>query len=223
MQLYDNVCFTDKFSGGGDIAVSITAIEKEFKEKVRADIRQRGKRQKIITNALSAFAVEDRGGEILLKIEEDQYGDALYSFVQTLLKISDVGYLSRERARSTFLEDSREFIEKNVPASRHKFDWHDTKHDPERKYIVDCHINSMPRPVPIYALTGDDKVRGTTMGLLQFERWELNFRAVGIFEDQEEVNRKVLARFSDVCEKQFSILTANFEQIHSYLEDAMRG
>ena len=48
--------------------MSITAIEKEFKEKVRADIRQRGQRQKIVTNALSAFAVEDRGGLDLIRI-----------------------------------------------------------------------------------------------------------------------------------------------------------
>lgn len=259
------------------IAMSISAIERDFKEKVCASLRlasegmeryrvftpflfedgdhlavilkkekkhwvltdeghtymhltydidekdfQRGQRQTIITNALSAFAVEDREGELLLKIKENRYGDALYSFVQALLKISDVGYLSRERVRSTFLEDFREFIEKHVPSNRRKFDWHDPKHDPEGKYAVDCHINGMVRPLVVYALTGDDKVRDATIGLLQFERWGFNFRALGIFEDQEEINRKVLARFSDVCEKQFSSLTANTERIQKYLEEAMQ-
>ncbi len=59
-----------------------------------------GTRQKIIANALSVFQVEDRDGELVLEVPDERYGDALYSFVQALLKITDVSYLSRELARS---------------------------------------------------------------------------------------------------------------------------
>src|ERR1019366_9580265 len=54
-----------------------------------------GTRQKIITNALSAFSVTDRSGELMTPIRDGQYGDALYSFIQALLKISDVLFLTR--------------------------------------------------------------------------------------------------------------------------------
>ena len=57
---------------------------------------QKGNRQKIITNALSLFKVEDRDGELMLAIRDDRYGDALYSFAQALMKITDISYLSRE-------------------------------------------------------------------------------------------------------------------------------
>ena len=60
------------------------------------DLRN-GTRQKIISNALSMFQVEDRDGELLLEVPDGRYGDALYSFVQALLKITGVSYLSRER------------------------------------------------------------------------------------------------------------------------------
>ena len=52
-------------------------------------------RQKIISNALSTFGIEDQEGELVLVVPEERYGDALYSFVQGLLKITNVSFLSR--------------------------------------------------------------------------------------------------------------------------------
>lgn len=45
----------------------------------------RGTRQKIIRNAPAAFSVDDRDGELVLPIDDERYGDALFSFVEALL------------------------------------------------------------------------------------------------------------------------------------------
>ncbi len=182
---------------------------------------QTGTRQKIITNALAAFSVTDRSGELVTLIRDGQYGDALYSFVQALLKVADVTFLTRERVRSTFLEDFREFIEERVASDRREFDWHHPQHDPEGLYSVDCRVEVPARePIFIYALQSDDKVNVATIGLHQYERWNVPHTGVGVFENQEDINRKSLARFSDVCDKQFSNLATNKERLAKYLTGA---
>ena len=79
----------------------------------------------------------------------------------------------------------------------------------------------MRRPLHVFALSSDDRVRDATISLLQFERWGLPFRSLGIFEDQEQIARKPLPRFTDVCERQFASLTSSQERLQRFLVDAM--
>ena len=179
-----------------------------------------GTRQEIVSNALSVFQVEERDGELTLDVQDENYGDALYSFVQALLRISDASCLSRERARSTFMEDFRVLLTEVTSRERRCFDWSDPERDPDRKYVVDCRINGLPRPLFVHALAGDGRTRDATIALHQFQKWGLPFRSLAIFEDQESINRKVLARFRDICEKQYSGLALNRERIERYLQES---
>jgi len=177
-----------------------------------------GNRREIIEGSLAGFSVENREGELVIPIADDKFGDALFDFVQALAKVSDVSFLSRERVRSTFLEDFRTFLKKHVPENRLAFDWTDEVRDPKRNYPVDCRINGMARPLFVYALPNEGKVKDATINLLSFEQWKLQFRSMAIFEEQESIPSRVLARFTDVCEKTFSNLEGeNKDRIVVYL------
>ena len=180
-----------------------------------------GTRQQIISKTLNEFSVNDSDGELKLPIENGNFGNALYDFIQALLRVNDVSYLSRERVKSTFMEDFRLFIEEHVPAERRKFEWHHPNFDPAGSYRVDCRINNMPRPLLVFALNNDNKTRDAIITLLKLETWKIEYRSLSVFENQEEISRNVLARFSDVCDKQYSSLITNKDRISRYLDEVI--
>lgn len=176
-----------------------------------------GTRWEIISNALSMFEVEDHNGELILGVSEARYGDALYDFVQALLKITDVSYLSRERVQSTFMEDFRALLREKVPKTRMVFDWCDPDHDFKKNYPVDCRINGKPQPLFVYALSNDDRTRDATIALHQFKEWQLSFNSLGIVKGEKATSRKVLARFRDVCDECFTDISESRKEIEQYL------
>jgi hypothetical protein len=181
------------------------------------DIMQ-GNRGEIISDLLSMYGIEDRGGEFIHVVPGEQYGDALFQMVQGLLRISDISFLSRELVRSTFREDVFAYIESLTPISgRFVRGWHDSEHDPEGKYKADGYLNTLHEPIVLFILQNDIRVKDATINLLQYEKWGLSVHSLAIFENQESINRKALARLSDVCDKMFSSYTGNKDRIGQYI------
>jgi hypothetical protein len=119
------------------------------------------------------------------------------------------------------MEDFTEFIQQFIPSDRLYINYFNEEHDPNRMYPVDFCINKMEKPVFLFGIPNNDKAKDVTVNILQYERWRLKFRPVAVFENQEEINRKVLARFSDVVDRQFSNLFSNKERIKDYIEEIM--
>lgn len=64
------------------------------------DIRD-GNRGTIVENALRLHGLVDLDGELVLEVDGERFGDALFSYVQALTTLATIGLLSRERAKIT--------------------------------------------------------------------------------------------------------------------------
>lgn len=181
----------------------------------------KGTRGEIIANTLKMFDVKDRGGELVIDVIDDDYGEALFTFVQALLRIADVSYLSRERTRRTFLDDFKKFMIETVPDERMQFNWHDPDKDKSGKYRVDYRINGMQRPLFVYDLHTDTRTRDVTIALHQFSKWGIEFEPVGVFEDVHTIGGKALGQFNDVCPSQNQF--AKFPEERGRLADFLKG
>jgi len=184
------------------------------------DLKHGGYKE-IIDNIVSAFGLDNRQGELILPVPETRFGDALFSFIQALVKLSDIKYLQRERIRSLFMEEFKGFLGEAIPQQYRQFDYAHPERDPKRVYTVDCLLKAPKRPVFIFGIINDSKCQTVTNIIYWWEKQGDHFDITAIFENQEEINRKVLARFSDVCGRQFSNLPTNRDRIKGYIGEVL--
>ena len=182
------------------------------------DLHQ-GNRGEVITNALTEFSVTNRGGDLTARSTVSEIGNRFFDFIQALSRIADVLILSRERVRSTFWEDLAKLVKSSASPGSITQDWYDRNRDPNHNYVVPFRLEAPLRPVLVYGLDSDVTVRDATICLLKFETWGLKSQSVGVYENQEALGRKIVARFSDVVGKQFSTIESNKDKIRTYLHE----
>ncbi len=182
----------------------------------------KGTRSSIIEDSLSQFNINNNQGILLKNTIEENIGNALFTYIQGIIKITDIDHLSRERTKSTFMEDLSSFLNDFIPNERVKNNHFLIDNDPQGKYPIDFFVNGMERPLFIFGILNDSKVKDVTVNILQYERWGILFKPVAIFENQETINRKDLARFSDVVDRQFSNLVSNKNRIKTFTKELMQ-
>jgi hypothetical protein len=174
-------------------------------------------RRRLMDQVLATYGVQDNDGELTLRVVGDRYGDSLFTFLQALTKISDITYLKRERVRSLFMEEFRGYLGTAVPKENLTIDYVDADLDPESRYPIDALVRAAGHEIFVFAIQNDNRCRDATITILHFENRGRRFASIGIFEDQEEITRKVLARFSDVCGKQFASMQGMRERFPAYI------
>lgn len=220
-----------QFDNGDHLSIALVNSEKgwiltdegntfmRLSESMDVNFLEKGKRSEILNQILKTYSIIDYEGELVSEIEKGQYGNSLFSFIQGLVQISDLNFLKRDTVKSTFYEDLKIYFSTKLQGYQLINDYYNERNDPEGKYKVDFFIQNGKKPFLVYGISTDDKCRDAMISLLQFEKWKIDFHSLAIFESQEKISRNVLAKFSDICEKQYSGLYSNQERIEKYLRD----
>ena len=179
-----------------------------------------GNRKSIIDRVLRVHRIQDVQGELRVPFTPERAGDALFSLIQAITQVTDVSFLSRERIRSTFAEDFRSIVDSGRKDRTVEYDYYHPVHDSARRYPVDARINGDGAlPVLAFAIGNDIQCQQATITLYRWEHWGEPFDSVGIFRDQTEINRHVLARYSDMGGRQLSSTETARERFPLVLEE----
>lgn len=177
-----------------------------------------GNRAELLDGTLRRLGVDEREGELVMRASAEWLGPSLLHFAQGLIQVADLRFLSRERVRSTFVDDFRGLLKTRFGERAH-FGYVDAQHDPNGDYTIDCLLNESPSPVAVFAVPNDDACLLATITLLKFRTWGIPLFSTAIHEAQEQRSRKAIARLSDAVDKQFSTLHGNEDDIARYLSD----
>lgn len=83
---------------------------------------------------------------------------------------------------------------------------------------MDVRIVGPRRPLFLFALNTNTRVRDATISLLEYEQWGLEYDSAGVFEDVREISDKQLTKFMDVAGTLFSNLKGNQDRLAGFLE-----
>lgn len=186
---------------------------------------EKGNRRKKIDEVLAQYQIEDKNGELILTIPEGRYGDALFTFVQAITRITDISFLERELVKDTFREDFNALVankSKEVGIRNVNFGYTHPTFDPQRKYPIDARLNGSPsQQIFVFGIGNNDQCQTATIILYQWEKWQERFQSIAIFRDQTEINKTYLARFSDVAGRQLSSLDSAKERLPRYFTELL--
>lgn len=153
------------------------------------------------------YGVTERRGELSLPVDNEMFGNAVFSFTQACLDIVELTKLPaerRNRATADFKSALRRLITTTIPRGEVEEKWYDEKTDPERVYPVDLRIRGKSRPLYLYEATTDRHCLTSAVSCLHHKLAQSNFIGVAIFDDEEAIPRIARIPLVQAVTKHFS-------------------
>jgi len=156
-----------------------------------------GTRVRIFDQIKAENSIDEDNGEFYIETSIENLGFNIFRLGQALTKISDLTFLNRVRAESTFYEDLQEQLFKIIGEEKVIKDYYLEEMDNSRDYPIDYRIEGKYAPLFLFGIPNRDKARLTTIILERLLRAKTDFESLLIFADQGSIPKQDLARLSN--------------------------
>ena len=167
-----------------------------------------GTRGDIFNSILSEFELHEEDGEFYIDTSSNNLVESIFNFGQALTKITDLTFLNRLRAESTFYQDLEERLGNIVDSERIKKNYLHPDLPNNQDYPIDYYIEGKQSPLLLFGIPGKDKARLATIILERLLRENIQFENLLVFMDQALIPKGDLARLSNVGGDMISSLDA---------------
>jgi hypothetical protein len=168
-----------------------------------------GTRGKLFDQVLANAGMREENGQLIFDTGLESLGPGILQFGQGLTRIYDLTFLNRARVASTFYEDLKERIYGLVAPDRIQPDCILAGETDAESYPIDYRIERKRAPLFLFGIAGRDKARLVTIVLEHWLRAKVEFDSLLIFQEQQEIPRRDLARLSNVGGEMVASLDAS--------------
>lgn len=160
---------------------------------------RRGARARLLEQVLRENGIEEDRGEFYLESSLDSVGDAVFRFGQGVTRIHDILFLNRGRVSNDFYEKLQRILKEILPPERIEEDYLEARLPAAEDYRIDYHVpRTSGDSLFVFGIANRDKARLTTIILERLLRHDIPFDSLLVFDDQQQVPRRDLARLSNV-------------------------
>lgn len=170
-----------------------------------------GTRNVLMEQAIAQQRVEydpDKGS-FFVDASMEHLADAVFRLGQAITRVYDLTFLNRSHVASTFYDDLQERIRSVIAEERIKRDYSVPGLPGAENYPVDFYIETgRQTPLFLYGVPSRDKARLVTIFLQYLIQNNVDFDSLIVFDNQEDIPRRDLARLSNVGGEMIASLNA---------------
>jgi len=193
-----------------DLGITLMRLSYEF------NVDTKNKRR-VFQEIMSNYNIEENNGSLQIKTSKNELFSSVMQLINVIIKVSDIGFLKRELVRSLFYEYFGSFVEKKLESFDPIVEFY-PEFDKEKQYPTPYAFRSKRNEyLCVYPIASDDKTNETTITVQHYELHDFKPDTLAVFENQESIGRKPLARLSNIIGKQFSTLEGNEERISEHI------